>query len=88
LGSYDDCGFLKKGIELITHRAVLYLITKMLLSLFKKAVHNNQIDEKTFSVANSVIPKVAKLQSNVAKNLPSRWNQKSPKEKYFCHHTI
>ena len=37
------------------------------LKQHKKAIHKN--DEKTFSVANSVILKVANFQSNVAKKI-------------------
>jgi len=59
----------------------------MLLSLLKKAIHKN--DEKTFSVANSVILKVANFQSNVAKKICHHVGIKSrQKKKYFCHHTI
>ena len=53
----------------------------MLLSLFKKAVLNNQIDEKTFSVANSAISKVANFQSNVAKKFAITLESKVAKRK-------
>ena len=58
---------------------VLYLIIEMLLSLLKKAIHKN--DEKTFSVANSVILKVANFQSNVAKKFAITLESKVAKRK-------
>lgn len=52
----------------------------MPLSLLQKAVHNIQINEQTFSVANSVILKLPIFNQMSPKKLPSRWNQKSPKK--------
>jgi len=54
----------------------------MPLSLLQKAVHNIQINEQTFSVANSVILKLPIFNQMSPNKLPSRWNQSRQKN---CH---